>query len=87
MSVWDHFHAGMSSGLAGNEKLSRSEFDRVKAMSTDAPWVHALQERAESLSEAVMSPDRFRKTIEGEIAKTRALLKLPTLADPFKAYT
>src|ERR1700761_2621611 len=35
-SIWDHFHAGVSAGLVGNESFSRSEFEKIISASADA---------------------------------------------------
>ncbi|AYG58476.1 hypothetical protein [Rhizobium jaguaris] len=83
ISIWDHFHAGISAGLVGDESLSCSEFEKVISAPAHAPWVYKLQSKAEGFSKAAMSPERFHSLIRSEIGSARSLLKLPRIADPF----
>ncbi|WFU06271.1 hypothetical protein QA648_24460 (plasmid) [Rhizobium sp. CB3171] len=82
ISIWDHFHAGVSAGLVKDKSASCAEFDKVMSASAHAPWVRELQLKAENFSKAVMFQEDFQSAIEREIAKARNLLKLPALANP-----
>lgn len=82
-SIWDHFHVGVSAGLVGNQSFSRSEFEKVISASADAPWVTALQRKAEGLCAAAASQDDFNILVADEIGNARRLLKFPAIDNPF----
>ena len=78
-SIWEHYHAAIAFGLAGDCVAARTEFAMVQASTHDVPWVLSLKERTAELASGLDSPADFREMVLQEIQAARTLLRLPTL--------
>jgi len=76
VSVWDHYHAAISSALVGHSEYARSQFKEVVAAHPHAPWVADLQVKAAMFAGLVSSVEAIRQAVAQEVFAARALLKL-----------
>lgn len=78
-TIWDHYHAAVSNGLAGKSSVARRRFGAISRARVDADWVAGVKEKALRLGPLLDNPDTFRQEVSAMITRTREQLGLPTL--------
>lgn len=77
IDIWGHYHAGVSSGLAGRQSESERRFRSALAVEErDVEWVHNLKTECDRLLSLVNEPPAFRNYISSVVAVNRAAFKL-----------
>lgn len=77
VDIWGHYHAGVSSGLAGWQSESERSLRAVLAAEEkDTEWVHNLKKECDHLLCLVNDAPAFRNYISSVVAASRAALKL-----------
>ncbi len=76
--------AGIALGLVGRSGESLERFDAFLAVDDDQDWMLEKKNRVRGLRVLLDDHRAFLASVRGSIAKTRELLRLPSLADwPF----
>lgn len=77
-NVWDHFHAGVASGLAGRPSEAERHLRAASgAEQRDAEWVRRVKLDCERLLPLARDPAVFRRHIANDVSAVRVALKLP----------
>ena len=58
-TIWDHYHAAVSNGLAGKSNVARRRFRAISKAPADAEWAAAVKEKALRLDPLLENPDTF----------------------------
>ena len=82
IDIWGHYHAGVSSGLAGWQSESVRHFRAALAAGErDVEWVHNLKKECDHLLLLVNDPPAFQSYISSVVAASRAALKLKPVTE------
>jgi hypothetical protein len=76
VGIWDHYHAAISSALAGRPEYALSQFKEVSKAPVHAPWVNELQVKAAAFAEVASRVELLRHAVAQEVHAARALLKI-----------
>lgn len=82
VDIWGHYHAGVSSGLAGWQSESERRLRAaLAAEERDVEWVHNLKTECDRLLRLVNDAPAFRNHISSVVAASRAALKLKPVTE------
>jgi hypothetical protein len=74
---WSLFNTAVACGYVGDTAASSRYFKKLIQQNADFPWEKKLRQRCAQLANEVRDNQAFARIIEGSIARTRQLLKLP----------
>lgn len=77
-SLWDHYHLAVSAGLAGATTQSRQSFAQVMSDPEDRPWAAEIRRRSDGFLRGLPPGAGFEAAVMDTVARSRALLKLPS---------
>lgn len=82
IDIWGHYHAGVSSGLAGWSAVSERRLRAALSVEErDAEWVHNLKAECDRLLSLVSDAQAFRNHVSDAVSVSRVALKLKPIAE------